>query len=108
MNYNCTVIGLSETWFKGDNVDCYKLLGYNSINDILTDRAGGGASLLIRNTIPYTVRLDLKVFGTSVECIFIEIEGMIINCDTNVIIGTVYRPPATDIKEFNENMSFYW
>ena len=36
---------------------------------------------------------------------FIEIEGILINYDTNVIIGTVYRPPATAIKEFNESMS---
>ena len=69
MNYNFTVIGLSETWFKGDNVDCYKLLGYNIINDIPTDRAGDDASLWIRNTIPYIVRSDLKLFGTSIECI---------------------------------------
>ena len=27
---------------------------------------------------------------------------MIINCDTNVIIGTVYRPHPTDIKKLNE------
>ena len=37
LNYNFTAIGLSETLFKGDNVDCYKLLGCNIINDIRTD-----------------------------------------------------------------------
>ena len=70
-----------------------------------TDGIGGDASLMIRNTIPYTVRSSLKVFGTYIECIFIEIGGTYINCDTNVTIGTVYRPPSTDIKEFNESVS---
>ena len=70
MNYNFTIIGLSETWFTSQNVDCYKLLGYNIINDLRTNRAGGGASLLIRNSIPYALRSDLKVFGASIECIF--------------------------------------
>jgi len=105
LNYNFTVIGISETWFTVDNVDCYKLLGFNIINHVRTDRIGGGASLMIRNTIHYTVRSDLKVFGTYIECIFIEIEGILINYDINVIIGTVYRPPATAIKEFNESIS---
>jgi len=105
LNYNLPLIGLSETWFTVENVDCYKLLGYNIINHVRTDGIGGDASLMIRNTIPYTVRSSLKVFGTYIECIFIEIGGTLINYDTNVTIGTVYRPPSTDIKEFNESVS---
>ena len=74
LNYYFTVIGLSETWFTSDNVDCYKQLGYNIINHVRTDKAEDGASLII----PYTVRSDLTVFGTN-----IEIEGILSNYDTN-------------------------
>ena len=70
-----------------------------------TDKVGGGASFMIRNIIPYTVRSDLKVFGTYIECICIETEGLLINYNTRVIIETVYRPPAIDIKEINDSMS---
>jgi len=106
LNYNFTVIGLSETWFTVDNADCYKWLGYNIINHVRTDRLGSGVSLMIGNTIPYTVKSNLKVFGASIECIVIEIESILINYDTNVTIGTVCRAPATYVKEFNEGMSF--
>ena len=47
----------------------------------------------------------LKCLVHLLNVFFIEIEGILINHDKNVIIGTIYRPPATDIKEFNENMS---
>ena len=60
---------------------------------------------MIRYVILCTVRLDRKVFGTYIEYIFIKLEGILINYDTKVIIGTFSRPPASDIKEFNESMS---
>jgi len=63
--------------------------------------------MMIRNTISYTVRSDLMVFGTYIEYIYIEIGSKLIRYETNIIIGTVYRPPPADIKEFNESRLAY-
>ena len=98
------VIGLSETWFTTSNVDCYKFVGYNIVNDTRINRPGGGASLLVNTNISYKVRGDLNRFSSLVECVVIEIEKSTFLYEHNVIIGNVYRPPNTDIKPFTENV----
>ena len=46
----------------------------------------------------------MKIFDEFCESIFIEIEKSQFALDKNIIIGVKYRPPNTDIKEFNEIM----
>ena len=36
----------------------------------------------------------------NIESLFIEINKELLNTDKNVLIGTIYRPPDTDTKEF--------
>ena len=41
----------------------------------------------------------------NIETIFIEIDKDLINKDKNCIVGVVYRPPDTNVKQFNEKIS---
>ena len=39
-----------------------------------------------------------------IESMFIEIDKEILGKNKNVIIGIIYRPPGTDIKNFNDRL----
>ena len=95
-------IGLSETWFKPDFVDCYGLDNYHHEYNCRTRCGGGGVSLLIRNNIEYTLRKDLCFQEDNFESVFVEIDKKVFNKSRNLIVGVVYRPPDTDIRKFNE------
>ena len=95
-------IGLSETWFKPEFVDCYGLDNYHHEFNCRTRCGGGGVSLLIRNNIEYTLRKDLCFQEDNFESIFIEIDKKVFNKTRNLIVGVIYRPPDTDIRKFND------
>ena len=42
----------------------------------------------------------MSIFNETIESVFIEIEGHILNSKKNIIIGVVYRPPNQNIDEF--------
>ena len=77
--------------------------GYQSIHYCRLIRSGGGVSLLIKNHIEFTMRNDLCVSDTT-ESLFIEIDKDIIGKNKNVIVGVIYRPPDTNMKQFNESI----
>ena len=62
-----------------------------------------GVSLFIKECLDYHVRKDLNVANDCTEAIFIELETHIPQSN-NVVIGTVYRPPNSDILSFLTNM----
>ena len=76
------------------NIPNYKILSRNRVN-----KSGGGVAILSHNTQPIKHRSDLDKFNSNtLECIFAEIP----NCyNKPTIIGSIYRPPNTNAKEFN-------
>ena len=76
------------------NIPNYKILSRNRMN-----KPGGGVAILCHNTQPIKHRPDLDKFNSNtLECIFAEIS----NCHNKpIIIGSIYRPPNTNAKEFN-------
>ena len=91
-NFNFTVIGISETWFKYvNNSTLYNIDGYNLVRVDRPDNAGGGVCLYVKNNIPFIVLDDLSFSSEQdFESLFIEI-----NCDhfsTKVIVGIMYCP----------------
>lgn len=81
----------------------YSIPGYNSINHYRENKTGGGVSLYIRSDILYQERnlLEFVMDDTGTKSILIEIipsnpKGK------KSIIGCIYRPRNTDIREFNE------
>ena len=79
------------------------VVGYTHVGNYRNTKKGGGVSILIKNGISYKRRQDLDIFqegGT--ESIFIEILS---KSGKNIVIGSMYRPPNTDITQFSNNIS---
>ena len=102
LDINFSVIGLTETWLKSSNSDLYNLDGYNHVSQCRECRTGGGVSLLLNENWSYTVRDDLRLNDNFVECLFIELSKSVVNLTKDVVVGVIYRPPNTDIYEFNK------
>ena len=110
-NYLCnldisfSIIGLTETWFSDSNFTGFKYDDYTVLSKHRTNRIGGGVSLLIKDGIPYSDRNDLSIFNNNIESLFIEIDKTVFQTNKNVVIGIIYRPPNTNINEFNNILS---
>ena len=104
MNHKFPIIALSETWLKNHNCDRYGLDDYNAEHNCRPNRGGGGVSLNVKDTIEYTVRDDLCFQNDILETPFIEIDKDQFAKKQNIIIGVIYRPPDTDIKQFNDHI----
>ena len=104
LNHEFPIIALSETWLKDHNCDRYGIDGYNAEHNCRPNRGGGGVSFYIKETIEYTVRDDLCFQNNILETLFIEIDKDQFAKKQNIIIGVIYRPPDTDIKEFNDHI----
>ena len=105
LNVEFSVIGLSETWVKDSNVDLYNINGYRGEHVYRSGKCGGGVSLYVREHIDYIQRSDLIKFNEFIESVFVEIDKKHVNLPRNVIIGTIYRPPNTNIQEFINHLS---
>ena len=104
LNHEFPIIALSETWLKDHNCDRYGIDGYNAEHNCRPNRGGGGVSFYIKETIEYTVRDDFCFQNNILETLFIEIDKDQFAKKQNIIIGVIYRPPDTDIKEFNDHI----
>ena len=62
LEYTFPIIGITETWLKAHNVDCYFINGYFHEYDIRPNRTGGGVSLFIVNSLMYTGRTDIHIY----------------------------------------------
>ena len=105
LNHKFTIVGISESWLKDHNADRYGLSGYNAIHKYRSTRAGGGVSIFIQDDIEFFCRDDLCYQNDTIETVFIEIDKDNVGKEKNVIIGVIYRPPNTDIAEFNRYMT---
>ena len=99
LNFQFSVVGLTETWYNESNVGLYGLPGFNQ-EDRYRSKRGGGVSIHIKTSINYKPRTDLDIFNDDIESVFIEIEGKSINSCKNHIIGVIYRPPNRDVNIF--------
>ena len=97
-------IAATETWLKDVNVDRYGIKNYQAEHNLRQNKTGGGVSLFIKNGIDYNVREDLRLQNENAETLFIQVDKQYFGKKKDIIIGTVYRPPNTDIKIFNTHM----
>ena len=95
---NCSVIGLSETWFNNStHLPIYTLPGYNLITNNRTGKTGGGVGLYISQRYEYKLRPELNYMNDFIETLFVEI---IIPNDKNILVGITYRPPNSIHDDF--------
>ena len=97
------IIILNETWLKDDdtkkiNIPNYKYEGFPQKN-----KKGGGVGFLIRSDITYRCRKDLEANNAIPSCehCYTEIK----NNKENVVVGSIYRPPNTNVNDFIETFS---
>jgi hypothetical protein len=94
------VIILSETWLKPYNVDIYKLEGYTHEFITRKDKAGGGLSIYVKDSIQYNVLPELNINSPDIEMIWLEIKKDNLYFDKNLIIGGMYRRPGSNPNDF--------
>ena len=95
-NKHPDVVLLCETWLTPRSPKPY-LSGYDIERSDRLHKKGGGVGILMSARCKYKRRHDLEQRNcNSFESCFVEIH----NLNTKIILGSVYRPPNTDVKEF--------
>ena len=101
-NINCdfSVIGLSETWLNSSTIDTYGIDGYSHAGLFRESGKGGGVSLFVCDKMIYHEMSELTMMIDYIECVFIKINYL----DYKLIVGVVYRPPNSNMVDFNDSM----
>ena len=95
------VVLLCETWLTRRSPKPI-IDGYNVERSDRLYKKGGGVAILISTKCKYRRRKDLEQFNcNSFESCFIEME----NWKSNIILGSIYRPPNTDPDLFIQNFN---
>ena len=103
IQYNFTMIGLTETWLNDKTYDLYGLQGYNFVEQHRSS-LGGGVALCVMKHLNYIERPDLAPYDNDIESVFIEVNKDKLHLETNIVIGVLYRPLGNDIRTFNEKL----
>ena len=83
-----SVVCISETWLKSDEIESYALDDYNTIASCRNSGVGGGSLLYVSKKLKIKERKDLE--SNLIETSFVEVS---ICQSTRIIIGNIYRPP---------------
>ena len=59
MEYNFSVIGLSQTWLRDYNCKLYNIYAYTFTEVHRSEKAGGWVRVFGRENVPYRVRNDM-------------------------------------------------
>ena len=105
LEHNCKidVVLLCETFLAKNTLNKVNIPGYAHVCKYRSDHKGGRVSILLKNGIPYKRREDLDTFiEGKTESVFIE---TISKGRKPIIIGSIYRPPNTDLDQFSDNLS---
>ena len=101
INYVFNFLCFSESWLKESNKDLYNIPGYTATHRCRKDRIGGGVSIFTKDHIEFTIREDLSFQKDICESLVIEIDKSVFKKKHNSLIGVFYRPPDTNLKDFN-------
>ena len=90
------IILLCETWLTPNSPRPY-VPGYEVERTDRRNKKGGGVGILLSARCKYTRRKDLEANNSAcLESCFVEVK----NWNSNLIIGSLYRPPNTDVTNF--------
>ena len=107
LDYNFSLIGMSETWLQSQTRDLYDLEGYEFVETHRTTKSGGGVGLFINEKYQFYKRTDLCQLDDCMECVTIEIEKHNFEVDKNIIVSVIYRPPNTDTDVFINTLNTF-
>ena len=97
-NGKLTALAITETWLKGPSNDNIKLHGFNFISKSRSVKRGGGVGIFLNDDFNFILRDDLSRMLPYLECVFVEVPQ---ENKRNLLIGSIYRPPNTDVSAFN-------
>lgn len=88
------ILGLSETWLNNYHTDeAISISGYKIVrND--RDSRGGGVAFYIKENIKFRLLETHIAVNSTLECLWISLKIG----GKNVCIGTLYKPPKTNLK----------
>ena len=92
------IIIISETWLKSGEEKFINIKGYTFDRIPRERKKGGGVGFLIKQGLIYWELIDLNKSSNdpTFEYYFIELKGD----HQNVILGSIYRPPNTNLDRF--------
>ena len=97
------VVLLCETFLTKNTISMVNIAGYTHIGNCRGEKKGGGVSILLKDGITYKRRTDLDIFQEGeTKSVFVEI---LTKNGKKIIIGSMYRPPNTDISQFSTNIA---
>ena len=92
---------LCETWLTNDVRPLISIPGYEFYGIDHTTKKGGGIGFLIASELKYIPRQDPSSQNECFENCFIEISSK----GRNIICGSIYRPPNTSVKTFQNKIN---
>ena len=105
LKFTFKAICLTETWHQGIDLHSnskYRIPGYNLIHQARKSGKGGGVCIFVHESLHFKTRSDLAINCEDCESLSIEIVN---NCSRkNVLITTMYRPPAGNFEAFEHNL----
>ena len=95
------VICLSETWQVNPTVDSLfpDYVGYHAQRP--AGQRGGGVAIYVHKKYASSLITELTVMTDYNECIFANICSR----NKNIIVGTCYRPPSSNVSHFLDSLS---
>ena len=103
LNTEFAIICLTETWLNEWNYHLYEIPNYVNIGKQRSGRKGGGGiSIYFKQNMKHKIRDDLSFMNLEYESVFIEIERDTLLLEQHIILGVIYRPPGSDINQFND------
>ena len=95
---------INETWLTKDNEHLLDIPDYNVIKKNRIGKKGGGVCILIHKSIYYKELEAINNLKFShIEQISVEVK---LQCK-NLLVSSLYRPPNTNVNEFNTEYSNY-
>ena len=97
LNYQFSIIGLTETWLTDTTSSLFNIDGYvGEFNNRYSGDRGGGVGIFVKAHIPYCKREQFCLSDEFIETIFLEFDKDCMGTDKGIIVGVIYRPPNTD------------
>ena len=96
LKFDCSIIGISETWLNANSPPLFLIEGYQLVRKDRQNGRGGGVLFYVSDKISFKIREDLSFQSQSAELLCIEID---LSSDKNFIVCIIYRP-HTDIDTF--------
>ena len=97
-----SVICVSETWLKSDILSYFTIQNYDLFASCREGSEGGGTAVYVSGKLNAKLRGDLTAANN--ENTFVEIQINHKKVVKNIVVGAIYRPPASSDIDFVNDM----